>query len=208
MNLESRINENNITISNIKEEHQQLSLENVAEVNKLAEQKSLLDEYKSELDRFTSENEQWQETIETRLEDINITIYQLGCPNGGNFLTIKGGCYLFRDESMHYNDAKSFCENKNANGRAGHLVEPKTTSVYKLITDQAKIVFGRYSYWIGLSDINSEGIMVYTSTGLPATTNFFRPGQPNADGDCVYTCSEDEWCDTPCDGRWNVICEF
>ena len=285
MNLESRIDENNVTISNVEEEHreklqdladqkttidhlitqneeqqnslnsqkteidqintdngkqqnlvdehktkidqllsdseqhqdelQRLSVENVAEVKELAEQKSLLDEHKSELDRFTSESEQWQEGIETRLGDFNSTISQLGCPNEGNYRTINGGCYLYIiNEEKNYNDAKSLCGERKIDGRTGQLVEPKTTSINKLIHDEAKIVFGSAYpyYWIGINDINNEGNWVSTSTGIPATSNFLCEGQPNGHTgeNCARTCgcAEAEWCDAICGSTYRVICEF
>ena len=136
----------------------------------------------------------------------NNTISQLGCPNEGNFRTIDGGCYLFINERKNYDDAKSLCKNKIANGRTGHLVEPKTSAINKLIHDEAK-GFTPY-YWIGLNDIENENNWVYTSTGLQATTTFFASSQPNADGDCVYVCLDDEWCDLSCEGTVRVICEF
>jgi len=130
LDLESKIGENNITISNVDEECKQelaeqkttiqeqittldekqqnsldeqktkidqlstnseqhqgelqrLSLENVAEVKKLAEQKSILDEHKSELDRHKSENELQHEAIKNSVQDINSTISHIGNENSG-----------------------------------------------------------------------------------------------------------------------------
>ena len=105
---------------------------------------------------------------------------------------------------MNNNDAKGLCENKFANGRPGYLVEPKTSAINKLIFNQGPIL-----YWIGINDIDNEDSWVYTSTGLPATTTFFDSNHPNARGDCAIACtSSGEWCDTSCDSKRRVICEF
>ena len=132
------------------------------------------------------------------------------CPNEGNFRTINGACYLFIDQQKKNNDAKILCKNKIANGRPGHLVEPKTSVTNKLINDEARIIFGyEYNYyWIGLNDIDNEGNWVYTSTGLPVTSTFFRSFSTG--NDCVETINNsEEWRDTSCDRERNkVICEF
>ena len=137
------------------------------------------------------------------------------CPNEGNFRTINGACYLFINELMKNNDAKILCKNKIANGRPGHLVEPKTSVTNKLINDEAKIIFGYPNYyWIGLNDIDNEGNWVYTSTGLPATSTFFGPvihtSNTNTYHNCVGTNGDTEaWFDASCDrDRNKVICEF
>ena len=149
-----------------------------------------------------------QEAVEIKLEDINNIISQLGCPNGGNFRKIDGGCYLFINEVMNYNDAKTLCENKIANGNPGYLVEPKTTLTSKLIFSEARTMFYP-GYWIGVNDVDIEDIWSYSSTGVPATTTFFRSDQPNVDGDCVGTCDWYKWCDISCDNNnYFVICEF
>merc|ERR1711990_331868 len=95
----------------------------------------------------------------------------IDCPNDGNFKTISGVCYLFHNEEKNYNDAKSFCESKIATAKTGRLVEPKTTTINKLIYDNAKTIFGAsFKYVIGVNDISNEETWVYSSTGLPATT--------------------------------------
>ena len=112
---------------------------------------------------------------------------------------------------MNNYNAKSLCKNKIANGNTGHLVEPQTTTMNKLIFNEAKNIFGwNYWYWIGVNDIDNEGNWVYTSTGLPATTTDFHPAQPTANGDCVFVCyREGKWCDEYCSSNnWGVICEF
>ena len=136
------------------------------------------------------------------------------CPNDGNFKTINGVCYLFSSEKKNYNDGKSFCESKIAMAKTGRLVEPKTTTIHKLIRDNAKTIFGNsFGYFIGVNDISSEGSWVYSSTGLSATT-MFKSDQPNGGTteNCVDTgsfCGRSEiWCDKPCDTLREIVCEF
>ena len=142
--------------------------------------------------------------------------YLAKCPLEPNTLIIEGGCYLFSDKKKNYNDAKSFCESKFAvNGKTGRLVEPKTTTINKLIYENAKTIFGAsFDYLIGVNDISNENSWVYSSTGLPATT-MFDSGQPN-DGtkaNCIYigtSCANafENWCDGTCTTHYGIVCEF
>ena len=99
--------------------------------------------------------------------------------------------------------------------KPGRLVEPKTTTINKLIYDNAKtIVGGSINYYIGVNDISSEGSWVYSSTGLPATT-MFHPSQPNegTNANCVFigaSCDYggEEWCDGGCSSAHEIVCEF
>ena len=84
------------------------------------------------------------------------------CPNEENFKTINGVCYLFHGERKNYNDAKSFCESKTTMAKRGRLIEPKTTTINKLIYNNANIVHG--GWFIGVNDISSEGTWVYSSS--------------------------------------------
>ena len=135
-----------------------------------------------------------------------------------NTFNIEGGCFLFNDEKKNYNDAKSFCEGKIAfNGRPGRLVEPKTTTINKLICEKAKIVFGdSFGYFIGVNDISSEGSWVYSSTGLSATTMFDCSSNCQPNGKTGENCAdvggacgfEETWCDRPCNALNQIVCEF
>ena len=98
--------------------------------------------------------------------------------------------------------------------KPGRLVEPKTTTINKLIYDNAKaIVGGSVNYYIGVNDISSEGSWVYSSTGLPATT-MFHHSQPNGgtNANCVYVglncAATEEWCDGGCSSALEIVCEF
>ena len=158
-----------------------------------------------------------KEAHEREIKDLNdVEMYSklTHCPNDGNFKTINGVCYLFSSEKKNYNDGKSFCESKIAMAKTGRLVEPKTTTIHKLIRDNAKTIFGNsFGYFIGVNDISSEGSWVYSSTGLSATT-MFKSDQPNGGTteNCVDTgsfCGRSEiWCDKPCDTLREIVCEF
>ena len=192
--FENRLKEINSTISQIDNEHNEKVEQLVSKVNQHYEKlQSLMNS--------GSQQTQSSEKIE-QLSD---------CPNEGNFRTIGGGCYLFHDEKKDYNGAKSFCESKIAGGKSGRIIEPKTTTINKLIYENANIVLG--GYFIGVIEISSEGNWVYSSSGLPATTMFY-PTQPDggSNKNCVdagVSCGAAErWCNRSCEHLHEIICEF
>ena len=150
------------------------------------------------------------------LEETDTLLIWQKCSNEPNTFLIEGGCYLFNDVKKNYYDAISFCESKDVMGKTGRLVEPKTTTINKLIYDNAKTIFGdSFGYFIGVNDISSEGTWVYSSTGLPATTTIFNSSQPNEGrmANCVDIGSgcghQENWCDRPCNYDSNeIVCEF
>lgn len=69
--------------------------------------------------------------------------------------------------------------------------------------------------WIGLDDIQREGVMVWTDGGSTASaTTVWYPGEPNNNGsgeDCVHILNTDNGKlvlnDLPCSTEVNYICE-
>jgi len=270
LDLESKIGENNITISNVDEECKQeleeqkttieqittqdekqqnlldeqknkidklssnseqhqgelqrLSLANVAEVKKLAEQKSLLEEHKSELDRYKSENELQHEAIETSVQVINNTIYHIqnehtgkldklyvkdnqldeklqtliavvNCPiNEPNTFKIDGGCYMFVNQTKSFNNAKTFCESKG-----GSLFEPRTVRTNKLVADKGYEVLDN-SMWLGIiSTTGKSGPWKFASSGENVSQTIWHNSQPNDSGSeiCAYVGKSNSY-----EGKW------
>lgn len=123
--------------------------------------------------------------------------------------------FRFSTVRKNYADAQSSCE---ANG--GFLFEPKTLAINNAVYDKAVEFMGTIKWaWIGINDINTEGLWVYSSdsSSIPSNINQWYPGQPDNYGgnqDCGYLKASPDsnlhgkWLDFDCNSKFNFICEF
>jgi len=119
-----------------------------------------------------------------------------GCPIGWAYLPENGNCYLFVDEAVHWDVARSRCQEFGAT-----LSMPKTHSETMWVVS----LNPRYSIWqwINLSDRVNEGQFVWGDDALLSDSgwSFWWTGQPNNYGnkDCVFIREGGKWMDGKCD---------
>jgi hypothetical protein len=105
-----------------------------------------------------------------------------------------------------------FCRDKG--GKLAEIITEKNMdALSKFLYDE-----GSYSnddiYWIGLTDKETEGKFVWTSTGKEANYTYWKKGEPNGDEneDCVHLESymnDRKWNDRSCDAYGiDAICQM
>ncbi|KAG7224201.1 hypothetical protein INR49_019936 [Caranx melampygus] len=113
--------------------------------------------------------------------------------------------YLLVKEEKRYSDAEFYCQT-----RGGHLAMPKdegaNTAIAGYITEA-----GLSRVYIGIHDLDREGVFTYVD-GSPMTTfSKWRKGEPNNaydDEDCAEMLASGEWTDVACHPTMYFVCEF
>ncbi|XP_040287721.1 collectin-12 [Bufo bufo] len=126
-----------------------------------------------------------------------------GCPNEWRNFTDK--CYYFSSGKDIYNDAKIFCEEKEAK-----LVFIESKEEQQFIKKQTS---GKGNFWIGLTDVEEENVWKWLDGTMPTFTNW-KVGQPDnwtpemgPGEDCAGIIYSGLWNDFHCDDLNNFICE-
>ncbi|KAJ0008920.1 hypothetical protein NQD34_016335 [Periophthalmus magnuspinnatus] len=113
--------------------------------------------------------------------------------------------YLLVKEEKRYWDAQLYCQ-----ARGGHLAMPKdTVSNSVLATYLREQGVGRV--YIGLNDVEREGVFIYVDSSPMSTFSAWRRGEPNNaydDEDCTDLLSSGEWTDVSCTPTMYFVCEF
>ena len=135
------------------------------------------------------------------------------CPiDNPQYVSVGPKCYYFDTSPNSKQDAASICVN-DINGR---LWEPKRIEMMNQIHSKA-MEFSKLDYWwVGVSDINEEGLFQYDSTAQTFPfTNGIAPwfkDEPNNDGDqdCVCLNKDEEMVlyDDNCDKNHHFVCEL
>ncbi|XP_016041821.1 collectin-11 isoform X1 [Erinaceus europaeus] len=113
--------------------------------------------------------------------------------------------YLLVKEEKRYVDAQLACQ-----GRGGTLAMPKdeaANSVMAAYIAQA----GLARIFIGINDLEREGIFVYGDRSPMQTFNRWRSGEPNNaydEEDCVEMVASGGWNDVACHITMHFMCEF
>jgi hypothetical protein len=96
----------------------------------------------------------------------------------------------------------------------GRLFEPRSKTYNELVSDEAISFFGSLEYtYIGVNDMDNEGVYVYSSNGENVTF-VFDWGKNNSikdSEDCMIFADDDckhDWCDRPCTEENRFVCEF
>uniref|UniRef100_A0A671Q602 C-type lectin domain-containing protein n=1 Tax=Sinocyclocheilus anshuiensis TaxID=1608454 RepID=A0A671Q602_9TELE len=107
-------------------------------------------------------------------------------------------CLFMSSELKSWSDSRQYCRDRGAD-------------LIIINTEEKQVSFERV--WIGLSDIQQEGIMKWVDNST-LNQGFWLEGEPNnLDGteDCVELNPENpilnNWNDLPCSGTINWICE-
>ncbi|KAM8833255.1 collectin-11 isoform 1-T1 [Synchiropus picturatus] len=113
--------------------------------------------------------------------------------------------YLMVKEEKRYFDAEAHCQS-----RGGHLAMPKdetaNTAIAGYITEA-----GLSRVYIGIHDLDQEGVFTYVDRSLVSTFNKWRRGEPNNaydDEDCAEMLASGEWTDVSCHPTMYFVCEF
>ncbi|XP_071142115.1 C-type lectin domain family 4 member E-like [Mytilus edulis] len=134
----------------------------------------------------------------------NTTVHQT-CPV--NWLRLGSNCYYFSADTKTWHDAKAFCESENS-----MLAEVKTTTQMSCIKTVVKTY--QKNYWLGGTDIVTEGIWIWIHSKVIITLNDWHPGQPDNFGnttgeDCILMMKNFpyKWNDGNCHTQRSYICE-
>ncbi|XP_035761741.1 collectin-11 isoform X3 [Neolamprologus brichardi] len=113
--------------------------------------------------------------------------------------------YLLVKEAKRYTEAEGYCQT-----RGGHLVMPKdegaNAAIAGYITDA-----GLSRVYIGIHDLEHEGVFTYVDHSPMTTFSKWRKGEPNNaydDEDCAEMVTSGEWTDVACHPTMYFVCEF
>ncbi|XP_028294795.1 collectin-11 isoform X2 [Gouania willdenowi] len=113
--------------------------------------------------------------------------------------------YLLVKEEKRFSDAEAYCR-----ARGGHLAMPKdedtNAAIAGYITDA-----GLSRVYIGIHDLDREGVFMYVDRSPMTTFNKWRKGEPNNaydDEDCAEMLASSEWTDVACHPTMFFVCEF
>ncbi|XP_077993989.1 macrophage mannose receptor 1-like [Glandiceps talaboti] len=112
------------------------------------------------------------------------------------------GCYRPFTGSYTYNQARSQCQQENA-----ELVS--IVDVYEQAYVEYHMLLSGQTFWIGLNDIQSEGVYKW-SDGTPVMYTYWGPDEPSRDigGGCVVMSADGTWDDTLCSLTAGGICKY
>nr|AZS54111.1 lectin precursor 4 [Ruditapes philippinarum] len=128
------------------------------------------------------------------------------CPNG--WITHESSCYHFSHDIETWAGADYMC-----NKMGGKLLEIETAAENAVLTPIIDSM--QRNYWIGLSDVQEEGVWLWmTSNTKLSTTKFsnWLPGEPNnANGNencaAITHATNGKWNDWHCNGDAFYACE-
>ncbi|XP_060565761.1 C-type lectin domain family 4 member D-like [Ruditapes philippinarum] len=133
-----------------------------------------------------------------------ITVCSCCCQNG--WTRFNDSCYLIGyGHNVTFIEAENFCRQHN-----GHLIHVNTAEENLFIVDILQKTKAYHS-WVGISDMDVEGIWQWYDTSQKPDFTYWYPGEPNGGQpeDCgVYAVHHDyKWSDYPCDSHLHPICE-
>ncbi|KAK7475702.1 hypothetical protein BaRGS_00033073, partial [Batillaria attramentaria] len=123
------------------------------------------------------------------------------CPEIPNGFKSVGVAIIPRN--MTFTDAKAKCE-----GMGGKLAEPRDAFVNNALKDIARTYGG--SFWIGVTDVDTEGKWVYVSDNSTVSVRDWASGQPDngLHEDCaVFRPNDYKWHDVGCEGKFKAFCQ-
>ncbi|CAG2195259.1 COLEC12 [Mytilus edulis] len=139
----------------------------------------------------------------TLISDSEVRIYEPDCPPHWDLF--ESNCYFVSQDQKSWHNAKVYCEEQQS-----MLVEVISENENNFLKGKAEedIAF----YWIGATDIETEGVWIWDNSQTVVTfTNWF-PGQPDNNHDnqnCLQLVKKFgyKWDDFPCGRLHAFICE-
>ncbi|KAL7380494.1 hypothetical protein ABVT39_018832 [Epinephelus coioides] len=113
--------------------------------------------------------------------------------------------YLLVKEEKRYSDAEAYCQT-----RGGHLAMPKDEGANAAIAGYITEA-GLNRVYIGINDLQHEGVFTYVDLSPMTTFSKWRKGEPNNaydDEDCAEMVASGEWTDVACHPTMYFVCEF
>ncbi|XP_076082444.1 macrophage mannose receptor 1-like [Mytilus galloprovincialis] len=122
----------------------------------------------------------------------------------------KGSTYIFDYRGVNWFGAEVYCK-----GQGGHLVTIETEEENKYLQYVLQTIFDA-PWWIGLSDVETEGSFQWTSNQQLTFTDWYQghPLQPDtktgADSDCVLAHFQNsfQWSEQSCTDYNSPLCEI
>lgn len=108
-------------------------------------------------------------------------------------------------EEKRYADAELYCQ-----ARGGHLAMPKDEGANAALAAYITAA-GLERVYIGIHDLNQEGVFTYVDLSPMTAFSKWRRGEPNntdEDEDCAEMLASGEWTDVACQPTMHFICEF
>ncbi|CAC5395278.1 unnamed protein product [Mytilus coruscus] len=125
------------------------------------------------------------------------------CLKGWNLF--KYYCYYFSKDEKNWTDAKSFCQSK-----ASFLAEVVSSDQRDFLKTKADE--SEKTYWLGGTDIVTEGIWMWTTSQTLFTFTDWNDNNPSNDGGSEHCLEmryqiDYKWNDNYCDETCNYICQ-
>ena len=134
----------------------------------------------------------------------------LACPSG--WKSFQGSCYALSNNDLNWWTAKENCINNSA-----QLVKIESSGETNFIKTQ--FLSGTVDYWIGLTDVETEGIWKWSDGSIVSGYTYWGDSQPNninGNQDCggirmgwhYNQYFDAEWHDNKCTLTKGYICEI
>ena len=132
------------------------------------------------------------------------------CPiHDPNYASVEGVCYFFDTTYRTKEEAKSYCTSNH-----GKLWEPKTIKKINDVHTKAISVTNSQNWWIGMSDIESEGTFKFDSDGdvfpfpgKKSPWNYAEPAGGSANNCAFMERNKPEIHEYSCNYKFFSICE-
>lgn len=124
-------------------------------------------------------------------------------------LPYNDNCYLFVSQHVAFFEAEVFCNNQSDELGESHLVSISDDDEMNFVSKTSKDLMGETEVWIGLHDVVTEGVFVWTD-GSNKTYMNFSPGEPSNSANrehCVHTYNTEAWNDVACYVTKPFVCK-
>ncbi|XP_066266211.1 perlucin-like protein [Branchiostoma lanceolatum] len=128
------------------------------------------------------------------------------CPAG--YQLFQRTCYRFSTDQKPYNESRNTCH-----GEGGRLATVKTNETHNFLANHVRAIAQSHT-WIGLSDMETEGVWVWDDGTLLVGEGVWGRGEPNGGTreNCahlsIYGFHDYRWNDSTCPSSYYYICEI